>query len=182
MAAFISDACRNRAPGLILLLALIAAGPVQAQVGAPGRPESVDRMVACRQIAAPEARLACYDAAVARFDAAQRQGEVVVVERDQVRQARRQLFGFQLPGVTLFDQGEQPERLEEIETTLVRAGQGGDGRWVFTLADESVWRQIDTERVTFRNRAGEPVRVRRAALGSFLMTLGGSRAVRVRRQ
>jgi hypothetical protein len=165
-------------------LGLIAAG-AQAQTAAPAtseRPETLDGLVACRQIAAAEARLACYDGAVARFDTAQRQGEVVVVDRAQVREARRQLFGFQLPPVTLFDQGERPESLEAIETTLVRAGQAGENRWVFTLADQSVWRQVDSERVTFRNREGEQVRIRRASLGSFLMTIGNSRAVRVRRQ
>lgn len=156
--------------------------PAQAQVTPGARPESMDRLVACRQIAGAEARLACYDAAVAQFDTAQRQGDVVVVDRAQVSQARRQLFGFQLPAVTLFDQGQQPEQVEAIETTLVRAGQSGEGRWVFTLADGGVWRQVDTERVNFRNRPGEPVRIRRAALGSYLMTVGNSRAVRVRRQ
>ena len=166
----------------VIGLALGASSPVLAQSVPTSRPESMDRLVACRQIAAADARLACYDAAVSRFEDAQRQGDVVVVDRSQVNQARRQLFGFQLPSVTLFDQGERPENIEAIETTLVRAGQSGEGRWLFTLADESVWRQVDTERVTFRNRQGEEVRVRRAALGSYLMTVGNSRAVRVRRQ
>jgi hypothetical protein len=92
------------------------------------------------------------------------------------------MFGFQLPTITLFEQGERAEPIGEIETTLTRAGMSGEGRWVFTLADGSVWRQIDTERVSFRNQAGEPVRVRRAAMGSYLLTAGRSRAVRVRRQ
>ena len=169
------------AAGLAACLGL-SANPVHAQTAPAARPEAMNRLVACRQITEAQARLACYDAAVSDFDAAQRQGEVVVVDRAQVTQARRQLFGFQLPSVTLFDQGDRPEALDAIETTLVRAGQSSEGRWVFTLADESVWRQVDTERVNFRNRQGEPVRVRRAALGSFLMTVGNSRAVRVRRQ
>ena len=167
----------------VALAATTAGAPAFAQTS-PGatRPEALDRVVACRQITAAEARLACYDGAVAQFDTAQQQGDVVVVDRAQVREARRQLFGFQLPAVTLFDQGEKPESLEAIETTLVRGSQSGDNRWTFTLGDQSVWRQVDSERVTFRNREGEPVRIRRAALGSFLMTVGNSRAVRVRRQ
>ncbi len=172
-------------PGLRLILALTAlstAGAASAQNGPAARAEALDRVVACRQITAEAARLACYDGAVGALDQAQRQGDVVVVDRNQVREARRQLFGFQVPSLTLFDQGERAEAMDSVETTLVRAGHGGDDKWVFTLADESVWRQIDSERVTFRNRAGEPVRVRRAALGSYLMTIGSSRAVRVRRQ
>lgn len=171
---------------LRLILALVAVAPASAGYAqtpaSPPRPEVLDRVVACRQITAETARLACYDAAVGSLDQAQRQGDVVVVDRNQVREARRQLFGFSLPSVTLFDQGERPEAVESIETTLVRAGLVGDNKWVFTLADQSVWRQIDSERVNFRNRPGEAVRVRRAALGSYLLTVGSSRAVRVRRQ
>lgn len=168
---------------LILSLAAVAsAGAASAQTAPAARPEVLDRVVACRQVAGEAARLACYDAAVGSLDQAQRQGDVVVVDRNQVREARRQLFGFQVPSITLFDQGEKPETVEAIETTLTRAAQIADNKWVFTLADESVWRQIDSDRVTFRNRPGEAVRVRRASLGSYLMTIGNSRAVRVRRQ
>lgn len=170
---------------LRLILALAAVAPASvatAQSGPAARAEVLDRVVACRQITGEAARLACYDGAVTALDQAQRQGDVVVVDRGQVREARRQLFGFQVPSITLFDQGERPEAVDSIETTLVRAGQYAEGKWVFTLADESVWRQIDSDRVNFRNRPGEAVRVRRASLGSYLMTIGNSRAVRVRRQ
>lgn len=153
-----------------------------AQTVAPARPELLSRLVACRAVADSAARLACYDGATDALDSAERDGQVVVVDRAQVSAARRQLFGFQLPSITLFDQGERAEPINEIETTLTRAVLVGEGRWLFTLADGSVWRQIDTESVNFRNRAGEAVRVRRASLGSYLLTTGGSRAVRVRRQ
>ena len=73
------------------------------------------------------------------------------------------------------------DEVSSVETTLTRARQGGDGKWVFRLSDGSTWRQIDSERVFFPNREGTEVRVRRAALGSFMMTVGSSRAVRVRR-
>lgn len=170
-------------PRLFLSLGVLAsAGSAHAQTAPAMRPEILDRVVACRQIAAETARLACYDAAVGRLDQAQREGDVVVVDRSQVREARRQLFGFQVPSISLFDQGEKPEAVDSIETTLTRAVVAGENKWVFTLADESVWRQIDSERVNFRNRPGETVRVRRASLGSYLMTIGSSRAVRVRRQ
>lgn len=162
----------------------LCAGSAAAQQGpAANRPELLTRLVDCRAVAEATARLACYDAAAGALDSAERQGEVVVVDRAQVSAARRQLFGFDIPAMPgLFDRGARPERVEAIETSLVRATPVGEGRWVFTLADGSVWRQIDSEPVRFQNRAGQPVRVRRAALGSFLLTVGRSRAVRVRRQ
>lgn len=174
-----------RAPGLIFGFACLAAfaTAASAQQGpAPERPEVLSRLVACRAVTAPEARLACYDAAASALDSAQRQGEVVVVDRAQVTAARRQLFGFELPSITLFDSGPAPERIDSVETTLTRAIMAGEGKWTFVLADGSTWRQIDNERVTFQNDAGQSVRVRRASLGSYLLTVGRSRAVRVRRQ
>ncbi len=147
------------------------------------RPAVLNQIVDCRHQTDPAQRLACYDRAVGAFDDAERQGEVVVVDRAQVRETRRGLFGFDLPTMPDFlTRGETQEPLEAIETTLARASQISESRWTFTLADGSVWRQVDSERVRFRNREGVPVRIRRAALGSYLMVIDNSRAVRVRRQ
>lgn len=105
------------------------------------------------------------------------------MDRAQVSAARRQLFGFELPSLPdMFERGPAIERVDSIESTLERASVVGEGRWLFRLADGGVWRQIDVEPVRFQNRNGQVVRVRRAALGSYLLTVGGSRAVRVRRQ
>ncbi len=159
------------------------AGVASAQQAVPAeRPEALSRLVACRSVTAPEARLACYDAAAGALDAAHQQGEVVIVDRAQVSAARRQQFGLETPNSASLDAAAPPERVESVETTLTRAAQGGEGKWVFVLSDGSTWRQIDTDRVTFRNEAGQAVRVRRAALGSYLLTVGRGQAVRVRRQ
>ena len=167
---------------LMTIVVMAAALPGQAQTPAPARPELLSRLVGCRAMPEASARLACYDQAAEALDSAERQGQVVIVDRAQVTAARRQLFGFQLPSITLFDQGDAAEPIDSIETTLSRAVLVGEGRWLFSLADGTAWRQIDSENVNFRNRAGEAVRVRKATLGSYLLTTGGSRAVRVRRQ
>lgn len=146
------------------------------------RPETLQRLVACRAMTDNAARLACYDAAAGALDTAERQGDLVVIDRAQANETRRQLFGFELPTVSHLFRGGDGADLQAIETTLQSASQAGEGKWVFRLADGGVWRQIDSEPVNFRNRAGQEVRVRRASLGSFLLTVGGSRAVRVRRQ
>lgn len=167
----------------------IGAGDVQAienlqnQNIAPETPALIDNLSRCRNIAADAARLACFDAAMSALDTARQQGDVVVIDRAQARNARRQLFGFQAPSLSgLFGREDAAEEVDSIETTLARAGRTGDGKWVFHLADGSEWRQIDSASVQFQNRAGASVRVRRAALGSYQLVVGGSRAVRVRRQ
>ncbi len=165
-----------------LPLVAVLAVPFSTQAQEAPRPELLNRLTACRATADEAARLACYDDAVAALDAAEREGEVVVVDRAQVRDSRRALFGFDLPSLPAFGRVTTGEdEVSSVETTLTRASRGGDGKWVFRLADGSTWRQIDSESVFFPNREGTEVRVRRAALGSFMMTVGSSRAIRVRR-
>lgn len=146
------------------------------------RPEMLQRLMACRTVTGDAARLACYDAAAGAFDSAERGGELVVIDRAQANEARRQLFGFELPTLPRMFAHDDGANIQSIESTLQSATQVADNRWVFRLADGGVWRQVDSDPVRFQNRPGQEVRVRRASLGSYLLTVGGSRAVRVRRQ
>ncbi|MDQ8028443.1 MAG: hypothetical protein REJ23_06930 [Brevundimonas sp.] len=157
----------------------------QAAPSLQQRPQMLERLAACRTVADSTARLACYDGAAAALDTAQQQGELVIIDRAAVNETRRELFGFNMPALPqLFGNGGGGDAadLDAIETTLQRASRNSEGRWVFTLANGAVWRQIDSETLRFDNRPGEAVRVRKASLGSFMMTIGDSRAVRVRRQ
>ncbi|WIY70576.1 cell division protein FtsQ/DivIB [Aquidulcibacter paucihalophilus] len=165
------------------LAALAAASTLSTQAVPPqDRPETLERLMACRGIADNTARLACFDTAAGALDTAQRQGDLVVIDRAGVAETRRQLFGFEMPSLPRLFGPEGAVEIESIESTLQSASLVGEGRWVFRLADGSVWRQIDSERVRFQNRPGQTVRVRKASLGSFLLTVDDSRAVRVRRQ
>jgi hypothetical protein len=157
------------------------AGAVESQE--LDRAGSLSEVARCRSIAIDADRLACFDRAVAALDAAERAGEVVVLDRAQVRETNRQLFGFEVanPFAGRPNVAAEPV-LEAVETTLSSVAHSGEGKWIFRLADGSEWRQIDSGDVRFRNRAGEAVRVRRASLGSYMLTVGNSRAVRVRRQ
>ena len=56
-----------------------------------------------------------------------------------------------------------------------------DGRGVFTMSNGQIWVQVDGQ-TPRRVRAGDQATIRRAALGSFLMSLPHGPAVRVRRQ
>jgi hypothetical protein len=165
------------------LAAIAAVATLSGQATPPQeRAQTLSRLTACRAIADGPARLSCYDAAVSALDAAERQGEVVVMDRAQIGEARRQLFGFEMPALPRLFGAEGQTSLDSIETTLQSASQVADNRWVFRLADGGVWRQIDSDPVRTRPRPGDAVRVRKASLGSFLLTIGGSRAIRVRRQ
>lgn len=150
--------------------------PVQERAG------MLARLMDCRAIADSGARLACFDANASALDSAERQGEVVVMDRSQIAETRREMFGFTAPSLPRLFGPAGGAEIDAIETTLESANRGPDDRWTFRLADGGVWRQIDTSNVYIPNRAGRPVRVRRAAMGSFFLTVGDSPAVRVRRQ
>lgn len=159
-----------------ILLALLAAGSAKAQ----NTPSAFEKLSECQDLIANEQRLACYDERMTELRAAANNGEVVIVERAQVDAAKRAVFGFSTPNLPAVFGGET---IESLESTLERAAAASDGAWIFYLADGSTWRQIDNTRVTNpRARQGEEVRVRKAALGSYFLNLGSSRAVRVRRE
>lgn len=169
--------------GATLIAILLPATSGHAQNSAPGRSPLIEQIGRCRQVTSDAERLSCFDRAAGALDSAERQGEVVVVERGQIREARRQLFGFEIPALPpVFGSDAAEEKIDAVETTLLSAGQGSDAKWLFRLADGSEWRQIDSAPVRFQNREGVEIRVRRAALGSYLLTAGRSRAVRVKRQ
>lgn len=163
--------------------AVAAVASLSGQTSPPQeRAETLSRLTACRAIADGAARLSCYDTAVNALESAERQGEIVVMDRAQMGEARRQLFGFEMPTMPRLFGAEGAVELDSIETTLQSATTAADNRWVFRLADGGVWRQIDSDPFRYRPRPGDAVRVRKASMGSFLMTVGNSRAVRVRRQ
>lgn len=160
----------------ITLLGLLMGGSAWAQSGSV----AFERLSECQSLSDGAQRLACYDERMASLRAATNTGEVVIVERAQIDEARRAVFGFTAPSLPSVFGGDT---IESLETALTKAAPGLNGAWVFHLADGSVWRQIDNTRITDpRHRQGEEVRVRRAALGSYFLNLGASRAVRVRRE
>lgn len=166
-----------------LATALLGAGAAMAQDNvAAQRPALLNDLLACRAQTDAEARLACYDAAAAAFDTAERQGEVAVIDRAQAQETRTRLFGLDLDTVNLFAGLRDDSPIEAIETTLASARQDHRDIWTFVLADGSTWRQIDQERVTTRVTPGASVRIRQGAMGSYLLSVNGARSVRARRE
>lgn len=165
-----------------LATALLLANGAMAQETEAQRPALLNDLLACRAQTAAEARLACYDAAAAAFDTAERQGEVTVIDRVQAQETRTRLFGLDLDTVNLFGGLRNDTPVEAIETTLVSARQDHRDAWTFVLADGSTWKQIDQERLATRATPGVTVRIRQGAVGSYLLSVNGARSVRARRE
>ena len=175
----------------LLIAAAVAAtagtapAAAQQQQAAPPqqRPEAFEALVRCRSVADATARLQCFDAAAANLQQAAERRDVVLVDRQQIRESRRRLFGLPLPRLGIFGDGDGDEdEVSSIESTVASAHQGAYGRWVVRLQDGSTWAQTDNNTLASRPRPGQPVQVERGALGSFKMRVNNQPAVRVQRQ
>ena len=170
--------------GALLTLPAASGAAAQERGESPQRPELFEALVRCRTVTDDAARLQCFDNATAALQAAAERREVVVVDRQQVRESRRRLFGLALPRLPVFggDDDDDEEDVDHIESPIVSAHQVGYGRRVVRLEDGSTWAQTDDTPIAARPRAGQTVRVNRGALGSFMMRVNGQPGVRVRRQ
>ena len=171
-----------RTSGLLLTLTAAAlAAPAAAQEG--GGSNAVDAITACRDVADAAARLACFDKAVATLAAARDKKEVVVLDRAEVQKTRRSLFGFTLPRIKLFgggDDDDNAEDIKEINGSVAGVSAVAGDRWTVTLDDDTRWITTESAR-GFPPRAGETVRIRRAALGSYDASFNKRRTIKVRR-
>ena len=166
------------------LLAAAMAGPVAAAPAAPraeGRALALQRLTDCRKLTDGTARLACFDQAAAALDQAEAKGDIVVVDRDQARKVRRQAFGFTLPSLAMFERGEKPEELDNMAGKVAASRQNSGGKWVIRLEDGATWVQVDTNEVPNAPQAGDPVTIRKAAMGSYMLSLGHHIAFRAHR-
>lgn len=162
------------------LLMFTAAQPALAQPIGSEPPPAFKKLIDCRSIGDAAERLACYDREIAAVDTAVTQKELVVFDRSQVQRTQRTLFGLPLPNLNIFGDGSG-DAPSEISSTIKRAWMHDRGKWAFELADGARWEQVDTTRLVFEPEAGQEVKIRRAAMGSYLANVDRQTAIRVRR-
>jgi hypothetical protein len=157
----------------------LGAGAFAAPAPPPSNAPAVQAVMDCRKFADNTQRLACFDAAAAALSQAEASGDLVSLDRSQRREVRRQAFGLTLPSIALFDRGEGD--LDAVKETLASARQGEEGRWIFVMQDGQVWRQIDDEFLSRKPHEGSAIEIRRAMLGSFMLSVDGQPGVRAHR-
>jgi hypothetical protein len=164
--------------GYVTMLPMILLA-VAAQAAGGTAPTLVDALATCRSIAANEARLACFDRAAGAIVDAQRQKDIVVLDRGEVQKAKRSLFGFSLPSIKLFGDGKDDAQLKQLVGTMQSAESLPGGLIRFALDDGGMWET--TEQVMMPPRRGDVVTIKAGALGSYIATAPGRRSARVRR-
>lgn len=166
-------------------LALVMAGGAAIAAPPPAeqrRPATYEALVRCRAIADDEARLRCFDQSVAALQEAADKREVVVVDRRQIRETRRRLFGLDLPNLPFFGGGddEAKEEVRAIDGEIAEVTSAGR-LWVIRLKEGGTWIQADGSRRGQQPKVGSKVKIKKGALGSYIMEFEGRTGFKVRR-
>ena len=159
----------------------------------------LEPIYACAAKTDPTERLACFDAAVATIRAKEAKSEIVTFDKQRVEKVRREAFGFSLPslpklGFPAFGGGAKAdskdqsvasaavaEDIEEQSFTVVSTRESA-GRVILTLENGQVWRLTDAGELNAPKRPPFNVKIRTAAMGSFILTVEGrNKGYRVRR-
>lgn len=164
-----------------LFLAAEGAGAAQQTTAPPASAAQVQKLMDCRQLTDAAARLACFDREAAIVSQGIAARDLVVVDREAVRTTRRTLFGLDLPRIGLFDDGEKEAEIAQIEGVVESVGRNSDGSFFFFLEGGARWSQIDSRPIALEPERGDKVVIRRAALGSYMLSVNRQPGVRVRR-
>lgn len=73
--------------------------PIASHAQSTNGPDELNAIYACKAQLDPTLRLACFDTAVGRFEAAQTSGEVITVSKTQVEEVEKEAFGFNIPSL-----------------------------------------------------------------------------------
>lgn len=174
---------RNKIMPVAIISFVLCASTAFAADRKEPRPEIFQKLIDCRALPDSAQRLACYDEQVARIDVAESRAEVVVVDRAQIKKARKSLFGLTLPSFSLFDNDNEDgtEGFSFIESKITAIRTTPDGKYSFRLEDGAQWAQ--TEYQSMRTpKVGDSIRIRKAALGSFMANINERPAIRVKRE
>ena len=145
------------------------------------RPPVFEALVNCRAVTDATERLACYDTKVAAIDEAEKNNELVLADKESMKEARRGLFGFSLPKLRLFGNNDGDAVEKELVTKIDSAYQKNYGKWTIVLEGGARWTQIDAQALPRSPKRGMEIKIRPAAMGSYFANVDGQRAIRMMR-
>lgn len=161
------------------LFVLAATAPITVLAAAPATrlAPQVEAVQQCRALTDAAARLACYDRAVDVLARATASQEVVVIDRTEVRAARKGLFGFALPRIGFLSSrpGDAQDHSDEsrLATTIVSAREIGYGKFRFTVDGGAVWETVEANSGFNDPHPGGKVLIEKGSLGSYFVQVDG---------
>lgn len=172
-----------RLTSVVLAVLVAVPGPAGAQQSAAPAASPQATLERCRQLSDGAARLSCYDEAVGALLDGTRAGTVSIVDRNQLREARRSLFGFSMPRLPFFSGDRSAEEQSDELTSAIRSVRAiGGGHYRIVLEDGgAVWETTESYTNFEPPAAGQKVVIKRGSLGSYMLRIDGQRGVKGRR-
>lgn len=157
---------------------------------APARP--TDGIYACAEVSDDAERLKCFDTAVAALKTAETSGNVRTIDVAAIEKIERESFGFSLPSLTdVFRRSDRDgtgkpstdKQIDEVTHPIKSISVNRvTHKATITLENGQIWEQIDSQEIPrTKIRKGKEATIKRASLGSFLMTIDGGAGIRVKR-
>jgi hypothetical protein len=141
----------------------------------------VEKLEDCTTIADDAQRLACFDREVAALVAATGAGALRVVEEQDITEARKKLFGYQVPDAGIFATRNEEEReaAQTLVSTITRVRKVGSKEYHIWIEEgDAVWRMKGTS-IRFRApEVGDPVEFKPATMGTYWIRVDGRKGVR----
>ena len=149
----------------------------------PKKSPLISAIAACRQISDATQRLSCFDKASSDLIAATDKGDVRVVDRAELRQARRSLFGFNMPKLPFFSGDDSTdEAAAKLISKVSAVRELPHDRYQVRLQDGgALWETLESYGAFHAPKVGDPVEINRGPLGSYILRFGRQRGVKGRR-
>ncbi|MDB5702156.1 MAG: hypothetical protein JWL66_2355 [Sphingomonadales bacterium] len=165
----------------IAIVALAISGTAHANAE---NSASLQAINSCRSIANPSERLLCYDKAADKLKLAEVAGDIVVIDREQIRKTRKGLFGFNIPRIPFLssngDDRAQQAQDAQLETIITARRSLGYNLWRLTLAEGGTWETTDAN-VHLDPTVGSKIVIKRGILGNYVAKIDPVPLVRLRR-
>jgi hypothetical protein len=169
---------------IFFAIAMIAVPSATRAEEPPKMPAQVAALQACRTKTDAAERLACYDKAVDVLSAATASRDLVVIDKAEVKQARKGLFGFTLPRIPFLSgkEGDPDDDADsrELQTTVISSRRWNRIYWRFTVEAGGTWETTEDKRGFTDPKPGATVIIERGTLGAYYAKVGrgGRSAVR----
>lgn len=167
-----------------ILLTVVAVLSGAATASDEKKEATVDHLAplrSCQGLTEDTARLACYDTAVASVMAASSKGQIKIVDESDVRRTRRGLFGFSLPDLGWLGGGDDAPDMDMLDTSILSVRYTGKDAFLFKTKEGATWQVSNAPSRLREVRAGDPVVLKKAAMGSYYIRIRGQVGVKGRR-
>ncbi|MEL7218541.1 MAG: hypothetical protein AAGK01_08940 [Pseudomonadota bacterium] len=115
------------------------------------------------------------------FVGAANEGEVKVVEKEEINKARKKLFGYSVPDAGIFkaQSKEEKEANKRLTSTITKVRQVSSKEWHIWIEEGNARWRMKNNSIRFRApKVGDTVEFKPATMGTYWIRVNGRKGVR----